>query len=75
MSTNTYNEVELRKLLNEINAIKPCGLTIVDTLGNMYQDDVREILNLLMNSSKKILRWGFILITACSYLFLIRKHF
>lgn len=40
MSTNTYSEAELELLLNEINKIKPYGLVIVDTLGNMYQDDV-----------------------------------
>lgn len=59
MSTNTYNEVELRKLLNEINAIKPCGLTIVDTLGNMYQDDVREIFEFIDEQLEKDIALGF----------------
>ncbi len=43
MSTNTYSESELLVLIDEINKIKPHGFSIVDTLGNMYQDDVQEI--------------------------------
>lgn len=43
MSTNTYSKEELINLIDEINRIQPYGLSIVDTLGNMYQDDVREI--------------------------------
>ena len=35
MSTNTYTKKELEDLISEINLIKPYGLSIVDTLGNI----------------------------------------
>ena len=43
MSTNTYTEQELYSLILELNKIRPFGLTIVDTLGNMYEKDVLHI--------------------------------
>lgn len=43
MSTNTYTKKELEDLISEINLIKPYGLSIVDTLGNMYEQDVVNI--------------------------------
>ena len=43
MSTNTYTKKELEDLISEVNLIKPYGLSIVDTLGNMYEKDVVNI--------------------------------
>ena len=43
MSTNTYTENELENLVFELNNIKPLGVTIVDTLGNMYEEEVIRI--------------------------------
>lgn len=43
MSTNTYTETELEYLISELNKIKPFGVSIVDTLGNMYEKDVISI--------------------------------
>ena len=43
MSTNTYTKNELEDLICKINFIKPYGLSIVDTLGNMYEQDVVNI--------------------------------
>lgn len=43
MSTNTYSKDELNYLIEKINYIKPFGLSIVDTLGNMYEKDVIKI--------------------------------
>lgn len=43
MSTNTYTKEELETLIKKINLINPYGLSIVDTLGNMYENDVLEI--------------------------------
>ena len=43
MSTNTYTKFELIELIKELNKIKPYCLTIVDTLGNMYENDVIKI--------------------------------
>lgn len=47
MSTNTYTEAELEGLIKEINLIKPYGLSIVDTLGNMYEQDVVNIFDFI----------------------------
>lgn len=47
MSTNTYNSDELKSLIDKINKITPYGLSIVDTLGNMYEKQVIEIFNLI----------------------------
>ncbi len=59
MSTNTYSNAELELLLNEINKIKPYGLTIVDTLGNMYQDDVQEIFEFIDKRLEESIALGF----------------
>ena len=47
MSTNTYSEEELFQLIEKINRIKPYGITIVDTLGNMYEQQVLNIFELI----------------------------
>ena len=43
MITNTYSKDELLSLIEKINQIKPYGLSIVDTLGNMSENDVIKI--------------------------------
>jgi len=43
MSTNTYSNEELFFLIENINKINPYGVSIVDTLGNMYEKQVVEI--------------------------------
>ena len=43
MSTNTYSQEELSTLISEVNKIKPFGVSIVDTLGNMYENEVINI--------------------------------
>lgn len=43
MSTNTYSFEELNIFIKKINEIKPFGITIVDTLGNMYEKQVKDI--------------------------------
>ncbi len=47
MSTNTYSNEELFILIRELNNIKPLGVSIVDTLGNMYEKDVINIFNFI----------------------------
>ncbi len=52
MSTNTYTKNELEYLISRFNVINPFGVSIVDTLGNMYEKDVVEIfefINKLLN--------------------------
>lgn len=59
MSTNTYSKEELTLLIDEINKIKPYGLSIVDTLGNMYQDDVKEIFEFIDSRLAQGIALGF----------------
>lgn len=59
MSTNTYSKDELAFLIDEVNTIKPYGLSIVDTLGNMYQDDVCEIFEFIDSRLAEGIALGF----------------
>lgn len=59
MSTNTYSKEELLNLISELNKIKPYGVTIVDTLGNMYENDVVEIFNLINKNLDTKIAIGF----------------
>ncbi len=59
MHTNIYSQEELLKLIDEINQIKPYGLTIVDTLGNMYEKDVVSIFSLIDNNLNSEISIGF----------------
>ncbi len=47
MSTNTYSRNELLTLITELNHIKPYGVSIVDTLGNMYENEVINIFDFI----------------------------
>lgn len=47
MSTNTYSKDELSELIEEVNRINPYALSIVDTLGNMYEKQVVEIFSFI----------------------------
>ena len=59
MSTNTYSREEILNLISELNKIKPYGVTIVDTLGNMYEDDVVEIFDLINKNLDAEIAIGF----------------
>ena len=59
MHTNIYSEAELKELIEEVNSISPYGLTIVDTLGNMYEKDVLNIFNLIDRSLNPQIKLGF----------------
>jgi len=55
MSTNTYSDEELLELIKSINNICPFGLTIVDTIGNMYEAEMLDIIGFIdKNMSEKI---------------------
>lgn len=47
MSTNTYSKDELLTLITELNHIIPYGVSIVDTLGNMYENEVIDIFDFI----------------------------
>lgn len=59
MSTNTYSKQELSFLIDELNKIKPFGLTIVDTLGNMYEKDVINIFDFINKNLDTEIALGF----------------
>lgn len=43
MNTNMYSDEELLVLISKLNKIKPYGVTIVDTFGNMQENEVEKI--------------------------------
>ena len=47
MSTNTYSDEELLNLIEQVNKISPFGLSIVDTLGNMYEEEILDIIGFI----------------------------
>ena len=59
MSTNTYTKEELENLILELNKINPYGVSIVDTLGNMYEKDVKDIFELIDSKLNKNIILGF----------------
>jgi len=46
-NTLAYNDDELIALANEANRIKPSSLSVVDTFGAMYDDDLERIIAIL----------------------------
>lgn len=59
MSSSTYSKDELENLILKINDIKPYGITIVDTLGNMYENQVIDIFQFIDNILNKKIALGF----------------
>lgn len=59
MNTNTYTNEELKSLIVELNKIKPYGVTIVDTFGNMYENDVIQIFQFIDENLDKEISIGF----------------
>lgn len=59
MSTNTYSGDELMVLINELNSIKPFGVSIVDTLGNMYEKDILQIFSFIDKNLSEGIALGF----------------
>lgn len=57
MNTISYSESELEYLINKVNKINPGSLSIVDTFGIMYLDDLKQIfsyINKYLNKNIKI---------------------
>ena len=59
MSSSTYSKGEIKNLILKINEIKPYGITIVDTLGNMYENQVTDIFKHIDNILDKNIALGF----------------
>ncbi len=58
-NTLGYSKEDLYSLIEETNKIKPVGLSIVDTFGVMYEDDLEEIYSILDKHLDKDIQLGF----------------
>ncbi len=59
MSTNTYSKEELESLISKLNKVKPFCVTIVDTLGNMYENEVLSIFEICNANLNQDIALGF----------------
>lgn len=46
-NTLAYSDEDLKDLAKEVNKLKPSGLSIVDTFGAMYEEDLKRIVSIL----------------------------
>lgn len=46
-NTLDYNEEDLKELARDVNGLKPAALSIVDTFGAMYQEDLERTVKIL----------------------------
>lgn len=58
-NTLEYSEEDLKQLAEEINAAEPVALSVVDTFGAMYEEDLSRILSVLEAGLKKTIGIGF----------------
>lgn len=58
-NTLGYTDYELLELAEEVNALKPEGLSVVDTFGAMYDTDIQRIVALLHNNLSSEISLGF----------------
>lgn len=58
-NTLGYSDAQLRELAMEINAAEPVCLSVVDTFGAMYGEDLEHIVSILDSSLKKHIKLGF----------------
>lgn len=54
-----YSDVELIEFLNEINKVEPYCLSIVDTFGSMYQDDLHRVFEIINHNLISTCKVGF----------------
>lgn len=58
-NTLAYTEDELKILAQAMNAIEPISLSIVDTFGAMYEQDLKNIVSILNTELKQEIKLGF----------------
>lgn len=58
-NTLAYTDDELCRLADEVNRVHPDALSIVDTFGAMYEEDLSRILSILDNNLDKDIMLGF----------------
>lgn len=54
-----YSDMELLELLDMVNAIEPYCLSIVDTFGSMYQEDLHRVFELINHNLTSSCKIGF----------------
>lgn len=54
-----YSDIELLDLIEKVNKIKPYALSIVDTFGSMYKDDLQRIFSIIDHNLDKEIKVGF----------------
>ena len=58
-NTLAYTENELKTLAHAMNEIEPVSLSIVDTFGAMYEQDLKNIVDILNTELKQDIKLGF----------------
>lgn len=58
-NTLGYSDRDLLDLIDVVNRVKPDGLSIVDTFGAMYPEDLERITSILINNLDDNIRIGF----------------
>lgn len=59
VGTIAYSDLELIRLVQEVNTLSPFAFYIVDTLGTMYQKDLLHLFNLIDNNLSPDIQIGF----------------
>ncbi len=49
-NTLAYSDADLSELAHEMNEFEPTGISVVDTFGAMYEEDLERILHVLDTS-------------------------
>lgn len=58
-NTLGYNDKELRDLADAMNGFEPVSLSVVDTFGAMYPEDLKRIVSILDQNLKETIKLGF----------------
>ena len=58
-NTLAYSDADLSELAHEMNEFEPTGISVVDTFGAMYEEDLERILHVLDTSLKEKIQLGF----------------
>lgn len=58
-NTLAYSDEELKELADEVNKVTPVSLSVVDTFGAMYEEDLERIVNVLHKYLKPEIALGF----------------
>lgn len=59
VGTTSYNDFELLELVKKVNELSPYGFYMVDTLGTMFNNDVRKMFCLIDDNLNEGIKIGF----------------